>query len=334
MSGSILDIFNDDAFSVTSLTQSLNEGPSQPGRLGELGYFEESGITTTMFAIERKGSKLTLVPNAPRGSSGSPKHGNKANMLPMITTHLPQLAHIMADEVQGARAFGSATELQTIQGIVNDRMQTLKDDNDVTIEYQRVGALRGKILDADGSTVIVDLNQAFGITRTEFNMALNVAGTNVRQKCVEVDRLTKKALGNKRMKSKRAFCSESYYDTLTNHPKVISAFDKWRDGEFLRSGLQDGFLFAGIYWEVYSGSVGEELFIPDGKAFLVPEGVPGLFKTVFAPADYMETVNTVGLPYYAKQERMRMDKGIDIEVQSNPMSYCSMPLAIQELKIS
>lgn len=334
MPGSILDIFNDNAFSVTSLTQTINTGPIQPGRLGELGYFEESGITTTMFAIERKGSVLSLVPNAPRGAAGTPKHGPKRDMLPMMTTHLPQTDTILADQVQGVRAFGSTTELETIKGKVNEVMQVMKNDNEATIEFQRVGALRGQIIDADGASVIVDLHNAFGITRPTFNMALNTGGTNVRQKAVEFGRLMKKSLGNKRHKSKRAFCSLSFYDTFTNHAKVITAFDKWREGEFLRSDLQEGFFFAGVYWEPYDGGVGEIPFIPDGKAYVVPEGVPGLFKTVFAPADYMETVNTVGLPFYAKQERLRMDRGIEIEVQSNPMSYCAMPLAIQELVIS
>ncbi len=33
---SLLDIFNDDAFSLTSLTATLNDQPYKPGRIGEL----------------------------------------------------------------------------------------------------------------------------------------------------------------------------------------------------------------------------------------------------------------------------------------------------------
>jgi hypothetical protein len=64
---------------------------------------------------------------------------------------------------------------------------------------------------------------------------------------------------------------------------------------------------------------------------MVPSGVSDLFVTNYAPADYMETVNTNGLPYYAKQEVMRMDKGVEIESQSNPISICTRPRSIIKL---
>jgi hypothetical protein len=55
------------------------------------------------------------------------------------------------------------------------------------------------------------------------------------------------------------------------------------------------------------------------------EGVPDLFITRFAPADYVETVNTIGLPRYAKQIPMRNGKGIELEVQTNPINLCTQP---------
>ncbi|WP_420795626.1 major capsid protein, partial [Endozoicomonas atrinae] len=47
-----MDIFNDDAFSLTSLTATINEMEYKPGRLGELGLFRESGINTTTAVVE------------------------------------------------------------------------------------------------------------------------------------------------------------------------------------------------------------------------------------------------------------------------------------------
>jgi hypothetical protein len=45
----------------------------------------------------------------------------------------------------------------------------------------------------------------------------------------------------------------------------------------------------------------------------------------------METVNTIGLPYYAKQERIPFDKGVQLELQSNPLHICTKPRAIIKL---
>ncbi|HML28958.1 MAG TPA: major capsid protein [Hyphomicrobium sp.] len=52
--------------------------------------------------------------------------------------------------------------------------------------------------------------------------------------------------------------------------------------------------------------------------------------TRFAPGDYIETVNTKGLPRYAKQVRMRNDKGVEIEIQSNHISICTQPNVLRK----
>lgn len=60
---------------------------------------------------------------------------------------------------------------------------------------------------------------------------------------------------------------------------------------------------------------------------------PDLFISAFAQADYMEVVNTEGLPYYAKLERLPFDKGVAGEAQSNPLHLCTRPLAVRELTL-
>ena len=51
-------------------------------------------------------------------------------------------------------------------------------------------------------------------------------------------------------------------------------------------------------------------------------------QTIYAPADYIETVNTVGLPFYAKQQLMDFDKGVEIETQSNPLCINTRPRTV------
>jgi hypothetical protein len=82
-------------------------------------------------------------------------------------------------------------------------------------------------------------------------------------------------------------------------------------------------------WERYRGT--SQVKIPDNEAYAVPMGVDGLFVTRFAPADYNETVNTRGLPYYAKGEPMKFGKGWEMEAQSNQLNLCTRPAAIIKL---
>ena len=320
-----MDIFNDDAFSVVSLTKAIEDTPFVPGRVGQLGIFSEEGVSTTSISIEKVGSTVSLVPAASRGSSGRPMGNDKRQMIPFTATHLPQRASILADEVQNLRAFGSESEVETAQRLMNRKLAKMRRDLDTTIEYQRIGAIKGSILDSDGTTELLNLHTAFGTSVTSHSLVLGTAGTKVRNKVIEARRKMEAALGGLTYSGARVLCSASFFDALVGHAKVEAAFDRYMNGEFLREDQRGGFYFAGVFWEEYRGQVGANKFIADGEAWMVPEGVPDLFVTNYAPADYMETVNTLGQAYYAKQEPKDFNKGIDVETQSNPIHICTRP---------
>jgi hypothetical protein len=71
-------------------------------------------------------------------------------------------------------------------------------------------------------------------------------------------------------------------------------------------------------------------FIAQDEARFFPTGVPELFLTRFAPADYTETVNSIGYPRYAKQYPMPNGKGINLEVQMNAISLCTRPEVLRQ----
>ncbi|WP_031322035.1 major capsid protein, partial [Pseudomonas putida] len=83
-----IDIFEDNAFSVPALTAAINEQPFVPGRLAELGLFEEEGVTTVTVQVEKDGDTLALVPAGERGTSGLVVNGSKRILLPFNTVHL------------------------------------------------------------------------------------------------------------------------------------------------------------------------------------------------------------------------------------------------------
>ena len=263
-----LDIFSNDAFSLTSLTKSINDAPYIPGRIGELGLFSEEGISTVALNIEREGTTLSLVPNAPRGASGQVKTADKRTMVAINTTHLPQRSTIGADEIQGVRAFGTESEVDTVQNVVNKRLAKHRRDLDATIEYQRIGALKGQVLDADGTTVLLDLFNVMGVTQQTKALALGTPTTKVNIKCVEAKRLVDAALGNLKYKSLRCLCSSALFDAFVGHDKVAASYDRWMNGEFLRSDMREGFYYAGIYFEEYRGGVNGTDFITAGEIFV------------------------------------------------------------------
>ena len=328
-----LDIFNDDAFGVTELTAAINNPPE-----GQIlppptpVVFDEEGISTLTAFIERDGDSLTLIPATERGAPPDVTTGGKRDAIPFEALHLATHATILADEVQNVRAFGSESELETVQALVAKRLAKIRNRLDTTILFHRFGAITGKIYDANGTTVLLDLFDRFGIAQQTFGFALGTAGTNVAQKIRDAKRLAEDALGGYAfITGWDGICGRGFYDALVSHAKVEEAYNRWNEGAFLRSANEFGFEFGEVSWKPYYGKVGPTLFIDPDVAYLVPRGVPEHFITRFSPADYWETVNTPGLPYYAKQRLLEFDRGIQLEVQSNPLNLCTRPRAVIKL---
>ncbi|NTZ07286.1 major capsid protein [Burkholderia metallica] len=325
-------LFQDDAFSLSSLSAAINEQPYVPGRIGTLGLFEEDGITTTTVQIERDGDTLSLVASGQRGAPAAVVAGSKRNMIPFNTVHLPQRAVIMADEIANLRAFGSETELEALQTVVNRRLAKMRRQLDATHEFHRIGAIKGAVLDADGKTVLIDLLKYFGIEQTVIPFELSTATTEIRQKCVEVQDAIEDSLGAVTYTGVRVLCGREFWNKLIVAKSVKETYLASVMAAQLRGDARDAFDFGGCTFERYRGRVGDVGYVADDEAHAVPEGVSDLFITRFAPADYVEAVNTTGIPYYAKQELMPFGKGVEIEAQSNPIHLCTRPKALVKLK--
>lgn len=320
-------IFEDDAFSVSSLTAAINDQEYLPGRISSLGLFREEGISTLTVQIEKDGDTLALVPAGERGTSGMVVGAPKRQLIPFNTVHLPERFTIKADEIQGIRAFGTRTELQAVQDVVNKRLAKARRQLDATHEYQRMGALNGQVLDADGKTVLLDIYKSFGVNRQKLQMGLNSPDTELRVKCGEALDMQEEALGSVTSSGSRAMCGKNFWNKLIVHKSVKETYLNTMQAASLRGDARESFEFGGIVWERYRGKVAGVAFVHDDKALLIPEGVPDLYISCFAPADYMETVNTQGIPYYSKIEPMQFGKGVAGEAQSNPLHLCTRPRA-------
>lgn len=327
----MLDIFNNDAFSVTNLTDAINEIKFVPGRIGQMGLFEAESVDTTTIAIEKKGDILILVPPTPRGGPGTTIDKEKRDLRPLIIPHFEINDAVYAEEVQNVRAFGQERALMTVMQKVAQRQRTHVNSFIATEEYARIGAIKGIITYADGSTL--NLFNEFGVQQEdEINFALGSSTDGaLRKKCAGVVRQMSDILEGIPFTGLHAFCGDDFFDDLISNKEVRETYLNWQAAQELRqgyvaNGLSYGaFPFGGIMWENYRGAVGGTKFVDKDKCHIFPTGVPGLFKTVYAPADYEETVNTMGRRLYTRQFPMQNGKGRNLDTQMNALQYCTRP---------
>jgi hypothetical protein len=319
----MLDVFKTDAYGLVSLTKALDKLPYAPSLLGEMGLFTEKGITTTTVVIEERHGKLSLVQSAARGSMPRVQSTRPRKTRAFPVNYLPENDTVMADEVQGVRKFGSEDETEGVATVVNDKLTRLKQNMDATHEWHRVGAVMGVTYDADGTTQLFDWYDEFGLTQVNVDFDFSAGTLNVLNMASSVQRIIEDALGAGTYKGIVAICGNAFFESLIAHASVKEAFKVFSMMD--TATKRKGFEFGGVTWVNYRGYIGTTPFIPTDECRFVPVGVPDLFMTNYAPAPFIETVNTVGKKWYAKQRVMDFDVGVEMHVCSCPLSLCTRP---------
>lgn len=330
-----LDVFQTDAFNMMSLTESINKAPFKAKLLGSLGVFSAKPVRTTKVGVEEKQGTLSLISTSARGTVNDVRSAPSRKIRDFRVPHIPYFQTILADDIQNLRAFGSETELEAVASYVNEQLMGMRDDHEQTAEYHRVSALKGILYDGDMSTVIYNWFTEFGITQN--TSTFDDSSGDMNAVCNDVLRQMAGALGNDVFGQVYALCGDTYFDKVKQHSSFRNTYLNWTAAEMLqRSSLgpeyyslaAGGFYWNNIWFINYRGSSGGTKFIDDNDAYYFPTGVPGLFQEVIAPADFMETTNTLGQRFYAKQEPLRFNKGVELHTQSNILSICTRPAAV------
>ena len=254
----ITNPFESDIFSMASLTESINILPNNYGKLEAMNLFPQKSVRTRNIAVEEMNGVLNLLPTQIPGGSATVGTRGKRKMRSFTIPHIPHDDVVLPEEVQGIRSFGSETELQAMANVITDHLQSMRNKHAITLEHLRMGALKGSILDADGST-LYNLYDEFEITPKTINFALGTANTDVKKKCLEVLRHIEDNLCGEFMTGVHCLVSPEFFDALTSHSKVKEAYERWQEGAALRDDMRSGFTFGGIekmieYLKIFKGS--------------------------------------------------------------------------------
>jgi hypothetical protein len=320
------------------MTAAINKLPYVPSRLGDMGLFTKKGIATTSAVIEERLGKLSLVQTAARGTMPNANMAVDRRAKSFLVPHLPINGAVMAEDIQNVRAFGTENENETVVGRVNDKLAELKQNLEVTKEWHRAGCIQGITYDADASTVLYNWFTEFAVNQTQYQVNFAYASgdeiqtnNSVKQYSAQAKRAIQDALGATPFTGLHAMCGSEFYDGLITSPEVAAAYNRFQDGAFLRdqqARVTGGFPYAGIIWEEYRGWLGSTPFFPLNSAVIFPIGVPDLFMEIMAPADFIESANTIGQEFYAKQRIRDFETGIDIHAQANPLMVCTRPASL------
>jgi hypothetical protein len=320
-------------FTNADVTTAVNIIPNNYGRIRELNVFGTPNyIGTTTVRIDITEGVLNLLPVAPRGGPGTvdlPPPSDKAIFFDV--PHIPHYGYVTPADIQNKKRPGTNMP-KTLQDVLNDKLFAIRNKHAITLEWFRMGALKGIILDAYGQP-IHNLYTAFGITPKVINFQLNSENTDVLAKCRALtgymeDNLTGEVMSG----APRVLVDTEFMDALVGHKNVVDYYKNWEGAAALtQQDPRKGFTFGGCIFEEYRATAsdpkgGAHKFIAAGCGHAYPQGTMTTFETSFAPAD---TIATANMPpdaeVFISQKILDHGKGIELYSESNPLALCKRP---------
>lgn len=333
---SVLDVFNGDAFTVTSLTKSVDRLGYVPDYLGSIpGLFRPMPVRTEDVWIEARDFAPALIQTSPRGAPPKSEGGDKRKAEAFKTTRIADSSRIWASELQGIRAFGEEQAVKDLQLEVARRQAKIKANFETTKEHMRLGAVQGIVLDADGSQIYSwfdEFNQAAN-TPISFPFTSLVDG-EILTLANQIRRATARALKGLGGNGVRvhALCGDQFWDSFVTSSEVRETYKFAMQAMQLQNevgGAWESFRYGQIVWHNYRGTDDlSSVAVPSAQVRFFPVGAD-IFPVAQAPAERFEFTNTPGQETYSwiVPDRDR-DMWADIECYSYPLHVCVQPSAL------
>jgi hypothetical protein len=331
-----MDIFNQDAFSLTSMLGAVERVDTKPNRLGQLGIFNTNPVRTETIAIEERAGTLSLIQTSGRGDPLDQRTTEKRKIRNFNTSRVAKQDHILASELAFVRQFGTENMIMQLQMELARRLDGpsgLIAEVEMTWENMRLGAVQGILTDADGS-VIYNWFDEFGITQateTDFDLDNASPASGVLRKTIQdkVVRAMRRLAKGARYTEIRALCGSAFFDDLIAHPEVRESYLSQVAASELREGY-DGteFRFGGVVWEEYVGTDDNSTVAvgTDKVKFFPSGGGNTVFEVAHSPGESFSHLGQLGEPIYPMVvPDMNRDQFVDLEVYSYPLFICKRP---------
>lgn len=340
----------DFLYDSTALTGLINRVPNRFGLVGSLGIFASEGIGSTKVELREEEGSLTVLNHRPRGSGAQVNERKRGKTRVIQAGHFELEDLITPQDVQDRLAvIGREKTPEAVEDLVAKLLIAMANKHYITLEWNRVGALSGIVLDGDGTTELVNLFDEFGITEKEVNFALDTSTTKVLEKCEEVTDHIGQNLKGETMTMVEGICGTTYFNKFVQHANVEKYYQNWQAAAALASpdrNKQGGnwgrtFEFGGLRLIEYKGtaplSTGSSTpFVGASQCRFYPVGTTETFATYFAPPDTLDAANALAelhsdpdfggeAQMFASPDILKHGKGVEIYTESNPISICRRP---------
>ncbi len=335
-------------FTALQLSAAVNRIPNNYGLLNALGLFPSSGSISTIVEITFEDGTIRVLPAKERGAPATANDRGPRKSFWVEIPHFPMLDLITPLDLQNMLTIVAQTKTpRTLDDEMAKRLFTIRNKHSITLEWIRMGALRGLITDGNGDTLL-DVYNFFGVNKTTIDFTLGTATTDIISLCAQLRQSIATNLKGETMTRPEVIVSTSFFNKFTQHPKVEKFWLNWQAAselaraKFDPMGGQLGrtFEFQQILFREYYGMapVGKPLtstpFVPVDYGYAYPAGTQNMFETWNAPAVDIRVANQPGQDIWISPKVLDHGEGVELKSQSNCLALCKRPEALVEVRTS
>lgn len=332
MSETVMNIFDNAAFRTAELNEKVVKRVDyKPELLGKLNLFEPIYSRSRTILIANSDKGLKLIPTSATGAPPEELDLTGSKVRPFQTARLAKGSTIYAESLQGVMALPFMDQVKEIGAEIASRTTDITVDMELTWEHMRLGAITGKVYDADGTTLINDWYAQWGVAEpAEINFELTTATTDLRKKFRDLKRQMQKLAKGVWTTGTRVYglAGDEFFDLVVNHPQ----YKETRLGNDRSSELEgiEGYssiTFEGVTLINYRGTDdGTTMAIASDKVKFFPVGARGAFQVGWAPAEFFPYVNQRGRDRYMLMLKdLQRDAWRRVELYSYPLFICTRP---------
>lgn len=339
-----LDIFRNDAFSVTSLQRVVDNTPFIPTMLGDMGIFEPKPVITRTILLYEKDGNVRLIPATEIGSPDVQQTRDVGRMRALECVRLAKKDTVQAGELTNVAdmALPEVIRLRNAATLTAERVAILKQDMNATKELHRLGAIQGKLLDADGTTVIYDYFAQYGVS-TPATISINFSTTPEAALMMffqdNIYRPMTLSLQNRAIQGQLrigALVGDTFWSRLMQHPgfrqiyvnQQIAVAVARAANPLVQPNAWETVDFAGVSWINYRGSTAGDIAVPVADAIFFPIGAKDVFNVYWGPGETLLDVGQKGKPenlYIQPDVRDQMPSHVDFFLRAYPLYACIFP---------
>jgi len=347
-----LDILRNDTFSYVNLQRVAGNTSYVPQTLGRMQLFTPRPIIGEIVHLYEEDSTVRLVPTTERGTPDIRLIPDVGRMRALKTTRLAQVTSVRAAELIGIAntSLAETIRVRNAANLLTRRTARMKSNLEKTKELHRFGAIQGKLLDADGTTVIADFFDQFGLPQPalidvdfpnipEEELLQFFQDTFLRPISIALEDGGRATAGM----YLASICGDGWWAKLMTHPGFREIYKLQMQAQAVARATNPLVVpnmwmevdFAGVRWINYQGTRNNEIAVPFNECRFFPVGAEDVFNVYWGSGETLEDAVEEGRPEYllVRPDVRPHPEFVDAHLRSYPLYACTFPKALMRARV-